>query len=102
MQSQAAFTHDGLKGALIAEFDHELMPTDAERILRSRKWNRKEESMHFFVLHIKKLAGRMERAMLSDPQLVDVIIENLGLTTENENRLHGAQTIDELKARMVR
>lgn len=102
LKNSAALTYDGLKNLLITEFGNQLTSADVEKLLRARKWKPKEETMHYFVLHMQQLANRMGRARLTDEQLVDIIIGNLGTTAANESLLSGANTIAEWKSRMNR
>lgn len=94
--------YDALKEARIYEFGNKITPADGERLLRTRKWNRKDESMHYYIVHMLQLANRLGRAKLPEAQLVDVIVDNFDLSLAQESLFNGINTIAELKDRMVR
>lgn len=95
-------TYDAMREKLLEEFGRQLTPADIERMLRQRKWNRKDETAHFYVLYMEKLAKRMGRDRLTEVQLVDVIIDGMCESYANAQFLHGSQTLRELKERLVR
>lgn len=95
-------TYNAMKETLLDEFGRQLTPADIERLLRQRKWNRKEETAHYYVLYMEKLARRMGRDRLTEVQLVDTIIDGMCETYANAQFLHGSQTIRELKDRLRR
>lgn len=102
IQSTGVFTYDAMQQALLGEFENQLTPADIERMLRQHKWSRKEETMHYYVLYMEKLAKRMGRNRLTEVQLVDAIIDGMCETFSNAQLLHGSQTVRELKERMKR
>lgn len=97
----AATTYADLKAALIREFGNSLTPVDADRLLRARKWLKRDESMHHYVMQMQLLSQHIG-TLMSEAQLVDVIVENFCLPPSHEALLHGCNTVKELKERLIR
>lgn len=92
-----AVTYEGLKKLLLDEFGNKLTVAEAERMLRSRKWKRKDESLHQYVLEMQTLRLRMDTNRFTETEFVDLVIDGLNETRENTDLLRGAKDIRELK-----
>lgn len=96
-----AMSYSGLKSLLIEEFGDKLTMAKAERMLRQRKWKRKEESMHQYVLEMKNLRQHMDTKRFTEVDFVDLIINGLGEFDNNLlSLLYASNDLRELKKRM--
>ncbi|XP_067626623.1 uncharacterized protein [Eurosta solidaginis] len=93
LSTTTALNYDTLKKALTAEFDKAITRQEIYR-----KWKRKDEPIHCYILHIQALA---KRANIAETELIDFIIDGMGNSVPNIQLLMTARTLDELKTLVV-
>ncbi|XP_036346460.1 uncharacterized protein LOC118755741 [Rhagoletis pomonella] len=99
LSTTAAFTYDQLRKQLTAEFDRDVSRQDVYKMLDQRRWQKKTESLHCYILNMQAIAKRSD---ITETEVIDFIVEGLGDNISNKNLLMGARTIEELKMLVAR
>ncbi|XP_036327182.1 uncharacterized protein LOC118739780 [Rhagoletis pomonella] len=99
LSTTAAFTYDQLRKQLTAKLDRDVSRQDVYKWLDQRRWQKKTESLHCYILNMQAIAKRSD---ITETEVIDFIVEGLGDNISNKNLLIGARTIEELKMLMAR
>ncbi|XP_036347426.1 uncharacterized protein LOC118756790 [Rhagoletis pomonella] len=95
LSTTTALNYCALKGALMKEFNFAVTRQEIYKMLSQRRWRKKDESMHCYVLSMQAIA---KRANIAEQEVVDFIIDGIGNSVPNSHLLLSAQNTDELKA----
>lgn len=92
-------TYDQLRKQLLEEFDKHVSRQDVYKMLRQRRWKKKDESLHCYILSMQAIAKRSD---ITESEVIEFIIDGLGNNIFNINFLLTARTINELKTLVAR
>ncbi|XP_067645369.1 uncharacterized protein [Eurosta solidaginis] len=90
----SAVTYKQLCEQLINEFDRNVSRQDVYKMLRQRRWQKKNESLHCYILCMQSIARRSD---ITESEVIEFIIDGLENNVSNITLLLSARTINELK-----
>lgn len=100
MDHSITLTYEDLRQELIREFGRAWSATELLDRLRNRRWDRQGETLHRFVIRMQGLA---RRGNVNEIELVDIVVDNMGLSRDDTNMLlTSATTMTALKDAIVR
>ncbi|XP_017469979.1 PREDICTED: uncharacterized protein LOC108361754 [Rhagoletis zephyria] len=99
LTTTAALGYDALKGALVKEFDFAVTRQEIYKMLAQRKWKKRDETLHRYVLNMQAIA---KRANIAEAEVIDFVIDGIGNAVPNVHLLLTARTIEELKVLISR
>lgn len=70
--------------------------------MRERKWQKRSESLHRFVLEIQRFIERLPIGRLSTAEIIDLMVTNMELPNSSDTLLRSSLTIADLKERVTR
>lgn len=68
------------------ELSYDELKPDLTKELSERRWNKREESLHCYVLNIQGIARSSDATEI---EVIDFIIQGIGVNITNVNLLHG-------------
>ncbi|KNE86662.1 hypothetical protein PSTG_19974, partial [Puccinia striiformis f. sp. tritici PST-78] len=75
LSSTTALNYAALKAALFAEFDVAVTRQHIYKTMSQRRWNKREESIHCYILKMQSIAKRAE---IAEVEVIDFIIAGIG------------------------
>lgn len=95
-------TYDELKAELVKEFGGRATFASIERSMRGRKWKKGTEGLHVFILEMQKFVQRLPAGRLDTTEIIELMVDNMELSSWHDTILRTSPTIDELKKRVIR
>lgn len=95
-------TYDELKNELVKEFGSRATFASIERTMRGRKWKKNTEGLHVFILEMQKFVQRLPAGRLDTTEIIEIMVDNMEVSSWQDAILRTSATIDELKRRVVR
>ncbi|XP_017471156.1 PREDICTED: uncharacterized protein LOC108362612 isoform X2 [Rhagoletis zephyria] len=94
LSSTTALNYGALKKALEMEFSVPVTRNEVYKMLAQRRWDKKKESLHCYVLAMQAIA---KRAKVEEQEVIEFVIDGIRNIVPNAHLLLPARTLAELK-----